>query len=192
MLPKHTPTVETPCLTALSGLSNRQVAVVSNDHYTIRPVTMSPKYGNSTLKDNKLQDQGSSHHDCVSNVPVFAHPKLSNELYQHLSSQASYPTLQQKSMEIKDGQWKTTESNAMKLSLSCPTLNTLSGSIKVEKTTEKLLFKESVMESNTEFVGKHLYTMQKSSSRALTAFNGDIGQQDTNVKYIFVKPVQEL
>ena len=80
----------------------------------------------------------------------------------------------------------------MKLSLSCPTLNTLSGSIKVEKTTEKLLFKESVMESNTEFVGKHLYTLQKSSSRALTAFNGDIGQQDTNVKYIFVKPVQGL
>ena len=104
MLPKHTPTVETPCLTALSGLTNRQEAVVSNDHYTIRPVAMSRKYGNSTLKDNKLHDQGSSHHDCVCNVPVFAHPKLSNELYQHLSSHASYPTLQQKSMEIKDGQ----------------------------------------------------------------------------------------
>ena len=192
MLPKHTPTVETPCLTALSGLTNRQVAVVSNDHHTIRPIAMSPKYGSSTLKDNKLHDQGSSHHDCVSNVPVFAHPKLSNETTQHLSSHASYPTLQQKSMEIKDGQWKTTESNSMKSSLSFPTLNTRSGSIKVEKTTEKLLFKESVMEPNTEFAGKYLYTLQKSSSSALTAFNGDIGQQETKVTYIFVKPVQEL
>ena len=104
MLPKHTPTVETPCLTALSGLTNRQVAVVSNDHHTIRPVAMSPKYGNSTLKDAILNDQGSNDHDCVSNVPVFAHPKLSNEPNQHLSSHASYPTLQQKFMEIKDGQ----------------------------------------------------------------------------------------
>ena len=80
----------------------------------------------------------------------------------------------------------------MKSSLSCPTLNTHSGSIKVEKTTKKLLFKESVMESNTAFVGKHLHTMQKSSCSVLTAFNGDSGQQDTKVTYIFVKPVQEL
>ena len=154
---------------------------------------MSPKYGNNTLNDNKLHDQGSNHHGCVPpNVPVFAHPKLSNEPNHHLSTQASYPTLQQKSTEIKDGQWKTTESTAMKSSLSCPTFNNLSGSIEVEKNTEKVLSNESVRDSDIEFVGKYLQTMQKSSSSAITSFNGDSGQQDTKVTYIFVKPVKEL
>ena len=154
---------------------------------------MLPKYGNITLNDDKLHDQGSNHRDCVPpNVPVFAHPKLSNEPNQHLSSQTSYTTLQQKSMEIKDGQWKTIVSNAMKSSLSCPTFNNLSDSIEVEKNTEKVLSKECVRDSEAEFVGKHLHTMQKSSSSAITAFNGDSGQQDTKVTYIFVKPVKEL
>ena len=153
---------------------------------------MSPEYRNNTLND-ELHDPASNHHGCVPpNVPVFAHPKLSKEPNKHLSSHASYPTLQQKSMEIKDGQWKTTESNAMKSSLSCPTFNNLSGSTEVEKKTKKVLSKESLRDSDTGFVGKYLHTMQKCSSSAITAFNGESGQQDTKVTYIFVKPVKEL
>ena len=152
---------------------------------------MSPKYGKNIIRDDKLYDQGSSHHACVPKIPVFALPKVSYEPNQHLLSQASYPTLQPKYMDIKDGQWTTTESNAMKLSLSWPTFNNLSGSITVEKNAKKVP-KESVTDSYTDFVGKYLHTMQKSSSSAVTAFNGESGQRDTKVKYIFVKPVQEL
>ena len=104
---------------------------------------MSPKYGNNTISDNKLHDQGSNLHVCVPKIPVFALPKISNGPNQHLLSQASYPTLQPKYMEIKDGQWRTTESNAIKSSLSCPTFNNLSGSITVEKNAENVP-KESV------------------------------------------------
>ena len=74
-------------------LINRQVAVVSNDHHIIRPVVMSPKYGNNTVSDDKLHDQGSNLHACVPKIPVFALPKISNETNKHLLSQASYPTL---------------------------------------------------------------------------------------------------
>ena len=139
---------------------------------------MSPKYGNNTISDTKLYDQGYNLHACVPKIPVFSLPKISYEPNQHLLSQASYPTLLPKYMEIKDGQWATTESNAMKLCLSCPTFNNLSGSITVEKNAEKVP-KESVTDCCIDFVGKYLHTMQKSSSSAVTAFNGESGQQDT-------------
>ena len=109
---------------------------------------MSPKYGNNTVSDDKLHDQGSNLHACVPKIPVFALPKISNEPNQFLLSQASYPTLQPKYMEIKNGQWRTTESNAMKSSLSCPTFNNISVSITVEKNAGKVP-KESVTDTCT-------------------------------------------
>ena len=67
VLCKQTPTVGT----VLAG----QVAVVSNDHHTICPVVMSPKYGNNTISDDKLCDQGSKLHAGVSKIPVLCFSK---------------------------------------------------------------------------------------------------------------------
>ena len=181
---------------------NKGIPTFPNGPDTIRPAALSPQNDNTSQKKSVIPVN-------KSNVSVVAHRDGSKQ--QLFVSCDTYLTRHSKYNEDK---WNTTEVSGMKLSHSCPTFAELSASMK-EKGINKCKFshscptfadlsssinenyinestqsKTSLKDSSIKFVGKHLYTMKKSSSSTLTTCSGGNVQMKTKVKLINVKPFQ--